>query len=72
MSASSTTKPKETSKKQLETAVSLRRTPAGWVVSTIQLENGKETSRKETEPEVRMLALEYLQREIGFFWELEG
>lgn len=57
--------------KKLETAYSLKRTPAGWVVSVLQIEGNKVVSRKQSEPDMRALALETFQRETLAAWDAE-
>ena len=52
-------------------AFGVKRTPAGWVVSEYQIENGKVVSEKQSEPDVRAIALEKLRRDIDVFWDDE-
>lgn len=51
-------------------AISLEKTPVGWQVVEYTIQDGKVTDVKRTEPELRAVALEYLQRHMLRFWEI--
>jgi hypothetical protein len=55
--------------KPVEKAFGIRRTPAGWQVTEFEIVGEKVVKRKTSEPDMRALALETLQREITVFWE---
>jgi hypothetical protein len=51
-------------------AISLNKTPLGWVVSTLTIQDGKIVKEERSEPDLRAIALETLQREMYVnFWK---
>lgn len=55
--------------KKSERAFGVSRTPAGWILTEYQIEGARVVGRKTTEPDLRVLALERLSKEISVFWE---
>lgn len=50
-------------------AVSLQKTKLGWVVSRLEIADGKVVKEEKTQPDLRAIALEHLQREMyANFW----
>jgi len=58
----------QTGKARQERAIGLRKTAAGWSVVEYQILGGKVVKEKVSEPDVRAIALEKLDRDMAIFW----
>ena len=51
-------------------AISMSKTPLGWVVQVLTIREGRVTQVEKSEPDLRAIALETLQREMyQHFWK---
>jgi len=50
-------------------ALSLNKTPLGWVVTEFQIQNGEIVKETKSQPDLRAIALEKLSRDMAaIFW----
>lgn len=57
------------SEKKPDLAFTVKKAPGGWVVVEYKILNGRVVEEKTTQPDLRAIALERFQKEIGVFWD---
>ena len=55
--------------KKPEVVMGVKRVPGGWVMVEYHIQGGKIVKEKQTQPDMKVFALERLRKEISYFWD---